>query len=132
MGGYSKRWSLGSVSHLTHMQNKAVVVGALGVIGRYIVERLVEEPDWQVVGLSRRFDHKNKEFEGIPPRKSLRGLLRKRRQAGSISAVKLGLKNAGANAMPSADARAILCDIVVHNKMPYILGLDFPPRRMNE
>ena len=36
------------------MQNKAVVVGALGVIGRYIVERLIEEPDWQVVGLSRR------------------------------------------------------------------------------
>ena len=33
------------------MQNKAVVVGALGVIGRYIVERLVEEPNWQVVGL---------------------------------------------------------------------------------
>ena len=36
------------------MQNKAVVVGALGVIGRYITEKLVEEPDWQVVGLSRR------------------------------------------------------------------------------
>ena len=36
------------------MQNKAVVVGALGVIGRYIAERLVEEADWQVVGLSRR------------------------------------------------------------------------------
>ena len=36
------------------MRNKAVVVGALGVIGRYIVERLVKEPDWQVVGLSRR------------------------------------------------------------------------------
>src|SRR5580693_216868 len=36
------------------MQNKAVVVGALGVIGRYIVERLVEEPNWDVVGLSRR------------------------------------------------------------------------------
>ena len=36
------------------MQNKAVVVGALGVIGRYIVEKLVEDPDWQVVGLSRR------------------------------------------------------------------------------
>ena len=36
------------------MQNKAVVVGALGVIGRYTVERLVKEPDWQVVGLSRR------------------------------------------------------------------------------
>jgi nucleoside-diphosphate-sugar epimerase len=36
------------------MRNKAVVVGALGVIGRYIVERLIDEPDWQVVGLSRR------------------------------------------------------------------------------
>ncbi len=32
----------------------AVVVGALGVIGRYIVDRLAREPDWQVVGLSRR------------------------------------------------------------------------------
>ncbi len=36
------------------MQNKAVVVGALGVIGRYIVERLLEERDWQVIGLSQR------------------------------------------------------------------------------
>ena len=36
------------------MRNQAVVVGALGVIGRYIVERLGHEPDWQVVGLSRR------------------------------------------------------------------------------
>jgi nucleoside-diphosphate-sugar epimerase len=36
------------------MQNKAVVVGALGVIGRYIAEKLVEEAGWQVVGLSRR------------------------------------------------------------------------------
>src|SRR4029078_2319326 len=36
------------------MTNKAVVVGALGVIWRYIAERLIEEPDWQVVGLSRR------------------------------------------------------------------------------
>jgi nucleoside-diphosphate-sugar epimerase len=33
---------------------KAVVVGALGVIGRYIVEKLAAEPDWEVVGLSRR------------------------------------------------------------------------------
>ena len=32
----------------------AVVVGALGVIGRYIVERLAAEPGWEVVGLSRR------------------------------------------------------------------------------
>jgi nucleoside-diphosphate-sugar epimerase len=36
------------------MNKKAVVVGALGVIGRYIVERLLAEGDWQVVGLSRR------------------------------------------------------------------------------
>jgi nucleoside-diphosphate-sugar epimerase len=35
-------------------QNTAVVVGALGVIGRYIVERLAALPDWRVVGLSRR------------------------------------------------------------------------------
>ena len=33
---------------------RAVVVGALGVIGRYIVERLLAEPDRSVVGLSRR------------------------------------------------------------------------------
>jgi nucleoside-diphosphate-sugar epimerase len=32
----------------------AVVVGAQGVIGRYIVEKLASLPDWQVVGLSRR------------------------------------------------------------------------------
>ncbi len=32
----------------------AVVVGALGVIGRYIVDKLASLPDWQVVGLSRR------------------------------------------------------------------------------
>jgi nucleoside-diphosphate-sugar epimerase len=34
--------------------NTAVVVGAQGVIGRYIVEKLATLPDWQVVGLSRR------------------------------------------------------------------------------
>ena len=33
---------------------EAVVVGALGVIGRYIVARLLEQGDWSVVGLSRR------------------------------------------------------------------------------
>jgi nucleoside-diphosphate-sugar epimerase len=32
----------------------AVVVGAQGVIGRYIVDRLAALPDWQVLGLSRR------------------------------------------------------------------------------
>jgi nucleoside-diphosphate-sugar epimerase len=36
------------------MQKTAVVVGALGVIGRYIVERLLAEGDWLVIGLSRR------------------------------------------------------------------------------
>ena len=32
----------------------AVVVGAQGVIGRYIVAKFASLPDWQVVGLSRR------------------------------------------------------------------------------
>ena len=36
------------------MSKTAVVVGALGVIGRYIVECLSGLPDWKVVGLSRR------------------------------------------------------------------------------
>ena len=36
------------------MANTAVVIGALGVIGRYIVEKFASLPDWQVVGLSRR------------------------------------------------------------------------------
>ena len=33
---------------------KAVVVGALGVIGRYVVDELLADPSWQVIGLSRR------------------------------------------------------------------------------
>ena len=32
----------------------AVVIGAQGVIGRYVVEKLASLPDWRVVGLSRR------------------------------------------------------------------------------
>lgn len=36
------------------MLKKAVVVGAQGVIGRYIVEELLARGDWEVVGLSRR------------------------------------------------------------------------------
>jgi nucleoside-diphosphate-sugar epimerase len=32
----------------------AAVVGAQGVIGRYIVEKLASLPDWSVIGLSRR------------------------------------------------------------------------------
>jgi nucleoside-diphosphate-sugar epimerase len=38
----------------TQRSKTAVVVGALGVIGRYIVDRLAALPDWNVVGLSRR------------------------------------------------------------------------------
>ena len=37
---------------------KAVVVGALGVIGRYVVDHLLSLGDWQVVGLSRRAPEK--------------------------------------------------------------------------
>ncbi|CAN0388843.1 unnamed protein product, partial [Phaeothamnion confervicola] len=33
---------------------KAVVVGALGVMGRYIVDKLAALPEWEVIGLSRR------------------------------------------------------------------------------
>jgi nucleoside-diphosphate-sugar epimerase len=35
-------------------RKQAVVVGALGIIGRYVVERLLRQDDWSVVGLSRR------------------------------------------------------------------------------
>ena len=35
-------------------RNRAVVVGSLGVIGRYIVERLQQDESWSIVGLSRR------------------------------------------------------------------------------
>ena len=34
--------------------NKAVVVGALGVIGRKLIEHLGTLGDWEIVGLSRR------------------------------------------------------------------------------
>ena len=35
-------------------QNKAVVVGALGVIGRNLVKYLENQPGWEIIGLSRR------------------------------------------------------------------------------
>ncbi|HKI64341.1 MAG TPA: NAD-dependent epimerase/dehydratase family protein, partial [Burkholderiales bacterium] len=44
----------------------AVVVGALGVIGRYIVERLAALPDWRVVGLSRRRGEDRERVRYIP------------------------------------------------------------------
>ena len=39
---------------MTTPGKKAVVVGALGVIGRYVVDKLLAEGDWQVIGLSRQ------------------------------------------------------------------------------
>jgi nucleoside-diphosphate-sugar epimerase len=44
----------------------AVVVGALGVIGRYIVGKLASLPDWQVVGLSRRSGESSERVRYIP------------------------------------------------------------------
>ncbi len=35
-------------------ENKAVIVGALGVIGRNLLKFLADDPDWELVGLSRR------------------------------------------------------------------------------
>lgn len=37
-----------------HGRKKALVVGALGVSGRAIVQQLIERRDWNVIGLSRR------------------------------------------------------------------------------
>ena len=48
------------------LSRKAVVVGALGVIGRYIVDKLLAEGDWQVVGLSRRPARNEPRYSHIP------------------------------------------------------------------
>jgi nucleoside-diphosphate-sugar epimerase len=48
------------------MHNKAVVVGALGVIGRYVVEKLLGERDWDVIGLSRRSSPDGARYRHIP------------------------------------------------------------------
>lgn len=45
---------------------QAVVIGAQGVIGRYIVEKLAALPDWEVVGLSRRRDVDGPRVRHIP------------------------------------------------------------------
>jgi nucleoside-diphosphate-sugar epimerase len=47
-------------------QKRAVVVGALGVIGRYIVERLLAEAGWSVVGLSRRDAPTSPRYRHVP------------------------------------------------------------------
>ena len=36
------------------MARHAVIVGALGIIGRALIDRLTSDPEWDVVGLSRR------------------------------------------------------------------------------
>jgi nucleoside-diphosphate-sugar epimerase len=46
-------------------KTKAVVVGSLGVIGRYIADRLVAAGDWEVVGLSRRASESSPRFRHI-------------------------------------------------------------------
>ena len=33
---------------------KALIAGALGVVGRALVEHLDDDPEWEVIGLSRR------------------------------------------------------------------------------
>ena len=48
------------------LPKKAVVVGALGVIGRYIVDKLLAEGDWQVVGLSRRPAKNGPRYSHVP------------------------------------------------------------------
>src|SRR5688572_4139167 len=47
------------------MHRKAVVVGSLGVIGRYVVEKLLGDSDWQVVGLSRRSQSNSSRYRHI-------------------------------------------------------------------
>jgi nucleoside-diphosphate-sugar epimerase len=44
----------------------AVVVGALGVIGRYIVERLLADEGWSVVGIARRAAADGPRYRHIP------------------------------------------------------------------
>jgi nucleoside-diphosphate-sugar epimerase len=48
------------------MKKTAVVVGALGVIGRYVVEKLASLPDWQVIGLSRRKGEDRERVRYVP------------------------------------------------------------------
>lgn len=44
----------------------AIVIGALGVIGRYIVGKLAALPDWRVVGLSRRRGEDRERVRYVP------------------------------------------------------------------
>ena len=46
-------------------RKQAIVVGALGVIGRYIVERLLKQDDWYVIGLSRRAADETRRYRHV-------------------------------------------------------------------
>jgi nucleoside-diphosphate-sugar epimerase len=46
-------------------RKQAIVVGALGVIGRYIVERLLKQDDWSVIGLSRRAADETRRYRHV-------------------------------------------------------------------
>ena len=48
------------------MLKNAAVVGALGVIGRYIVEKLAEEGDWQVVGYLGEINQTDRATDILP------------------------------------------------------------------
>ena len=47
------------------MPEKAVIVGSLGVIGRYVVDKLIRDSDWQVIGLSRRGEADSRRYRHI-------------------------------------------------------------------
>ena len=40
------------------MKKKALVAGALGVIGRSLIQELEKQKDWEIVGISRRVPEK--------------------------------------------------------------------------
>ena len=40
------------------MKKKALVAGALGVIGRSLIQELEKRQDWEIVGISRRVPEK--------------------------------------------------------------------------
>ena len=40
------------------MKKKALVAGALGVIGRSLIQELENLQDWEIFGISRRFHEK--------------------------------------------------------------------------
>jgi NAD(P)-dependent dehydrogenase (short-subunit alcohol dehydrogenase family) len=56
--------------------NEKAWLGALGVIGRYIVERLLGEDDWTVVGLSRRAAPAAPRYQHIAVDRSTRAMPR--------------------------------------------------------